>query len=41
MKKMRDLSEAYETNQSILDGNDCGDIFIESKNNKAYWNIIS
>lgn len=33
--------EVYEINQSILDDNDCGDIFIESKNNKAYWNIIS
>jgi len=39
---LNDLDEeVYEINQSILDGNDCGDIFIESKNNKAYWNIIS
>lgn len=33
--------EVYEISQSILDGNNAGDIFIESKNNKAYWNIIS
>ena len=33
--------EVYEISQSILDGNNAGDIFIESKNDKAYWNIIS
>jgi hypothetical protein len=32
--------EVYEINQSILDGNDCGDIFIESKKEKAYWKIV-
>ena len=33
--------EVYEISLSILDGNNAGDIFIESKNDKAYWNIIS
>jgi len=32
--------EVYEINQSILDGSDCGDIFIESIKVNAYWNIV-
>lgn len=32
--------EGYEINQSILDGNDSGDIFIESKKEKASWIIV-
>ena len=32
--------EIYEINQSILDGNDRGDIFIKSKKEKAYWVIV-
>ena len=32
--------EVYEINQSILDGSDSGNIFIESKKEKAYWKIV-
>ena len=32
--------EVYEINQSILDGSDSGDIFINSKKEKAYWVIV-
>ena len=32
--------EVYEISQSILDGNDSGDMFIESKKEKASWNIV-
>ena len=33
-------NEVYEINQSILDGNECGEIFIESKKEKASWKIV-
>ena len=32
--------EVYKINQSILDGNNCGDIFIKSLNINASWNIV-
>jgi hypothetical protein len=32
--------EVYDISQSILDGSDNGDIFVESLNVKAYWNIV-
>ncbi len=32
--------EVYTISDSILDGNYCGDIFIESLNINAYWNIV-
>ena len=32
--------EVYEISQSILDGNDSGEIFIESKKEKAFWYIV-
>ena len=32
--------EVYEISHSIMQGNDCGEIFIESKKEKAYWNIV-
>ena len=32
--------EIYEINQSILDGNDCEDIFVKSLNINASWNIV-
>ena len=32
--------EVYVINQSILDGNDCGDIFIKSKNVMCSWKIV-
>jgi len=32
--------EVYEISQSILDGVDCGSIFIESLKVKASWNIV-
>ncbi len=32
--------EVYEINQSILDGNECGDILIKSLNIKASWKIL-
>ena len=32
--------EVYKINQSILDGSNCGDIFIKSLNIKASWNIV-
>ena len=33
-------NEVYEINQSILDGNECEEIFIESKKEKAFWKIV-
>lgn len=33
--------EIYEISQSILDGVNCGEIFIESLKVKASWNVIS
>jgi len=33
--------EVYEISQSILDGVNCGEIFIESLKVKASWNVIS
>ena len=39
--KANDLDEeVYNINQSILDGNDCGDVFIESIKEKASWKIV-
>jgi len=32
--------EVYDISQSILDGSDCGDIFIESKKEEAHWVIV-
>ena len=32
--------EVYEISQSILDGVDCGEIYIESFKVKASWNIV-
>lgn len=32
--------EVYEISQSILDGNDIGNIFVESKKEKALWKIV-
>jgi len=32
--------EVYEISHSIMQGDDCGEIFIESKKEKAYWNIV-
>ena len=32
--------EVYEISQSILDGSNCGDIFIASLKVNAYWNIV-
>ena len=32
--------EVYKINQSILDGSNCGDIFIKSLNINASWNIV-
>jgi len=32
--------EVYKINQLILDGSNCGDIFIKSLNINASWNIV-
>ena len=32
--------EVYEISHSIMQGNDCGEIFVESLKVKAYWKII-
>ena len=32
--------EVYEISHDIMQGSDCGDILIESKKEKAYWNIV-
>ena len=33
-------NEVYEINQSILDGSDCGELFIKSLQVNASWNIV-
>jgi len=33
--------EVYEISHSIMQGDDSGDIFVESLEVKAYWNVIS
>ena len=33
-------NEIYEINQSILDGNECEEILIVSKKEKAFWKIV-
>ncbi len=36
-----DLDEGvYEINQSILDGYDCGEVFLKSKSLRCLWNIV-
>ena len=32
--------EVYEISHSIMQGDDFGEIFIESKKEKAYWKIV-
>jgi len=32
--------EVYEISHSIMQGDDSGEIFIESKKEKAYWKIV-
>ena len=33
-------NEIYEISHSIMQGNDCGEIFVEAKKEKAHWKVL-